>query len=155
MLKHPSIGAVPLSRQSGVTILEVMVSILILAVGILGLAGAQTRALNSARSAYEQGIAADVVNSLADSIRANRSPIVAQSGVAAGPALPDYTTPVASGSVAGSDYAQALNDARIQLEPTANITITSAATNDNYRRYTVTVSWTNGMGAQSYVAVVE
>ncbi|WP_374334704.1 type IV pilus modification protein PilV [Leeia sp.] len=154
MLSARHLRRTPVSRQSGVTILEVMVSILILAVGILGLAGAQTRALNSARNAYEQGIAADVVNSLADSIRANRSPIVAQSGVSTGPTLPNYTTPIASGTVAYSDYTTALGDAQSQL-PAANISITNAATGDNYRRYTVTVTWTNSMGAQTYVAVVE
>lgn len=154
MLRPRNLRRVSPSRQSGVTILEVMVSILILAVGILGLAGAQTRALNSARNAFEQGIAADVVSSLADSIRANRSPVVAQSGVVTGPALPNYATPIASGTVAYSDYQQALGDAQNQL-PSANITITSAATGDNYRRYTVTVTWSNTMGSQTYVAVVE
>ncbi|NLR74712.1 type IV pilus modification protein PilV [Leeia aquatica] len=155
MLSARHLHRPPVSRQSGVTILEVMVSILILAVGILGLAGAQTRALNSARNAYEQGIAADVVNSLADSIRANRSPIVAQSGVTTGPTLPDYTTPITGNALAASDYTQALNDARNQLAPTANIVITRTATADNYGRYTVTMTWSNNIASQSYAAVVE
>ena len=61
-------------KQSGMSLIEVMVAIFILGAGLLGLGGLQARSVMMNQSAYYRSIAADLASDLADRIRANRSP---------------------------------------------------------------------------------
>lgn len=58
-------------RQRGLTLLEVLIAIVILAVGLLGVAGLQASALRSNHSAYLKSQATAMVMDMADRIRAN------------------------------------------------------------------------------------
>lgn len=62
-----------LSTQRGFTIVEVMVSVLILAVGLLGLAGLQARTLNGQFEAYQRAQAMLLAEDMAARIRSNPS----------------------------------------------------------------------------------
>ncbi|CAA0108542.1 Uncharacterised protein [BD1-7 clade bacterium] len=62
-------------KQSGVAMLEVLISIFILAVGVLGMASLQFMSLKNSSEANRTVLAARHINELAEMIRANRTSI--------------------------------------------------------------------------------
>lgn len=70
----------PLSRklQRGVTLIEVLVTVIVLAIGLLGLAGLQMNSLRFTYSAYQNSQATIMTNDILDRMRANR--MAAESG---------------------------------------------------------------------------
>ncbi|MFN3564498.1 MAG: type IV pilus modification protein PilV [Burkholderiaceae bacterium] len=61
-------------RSRGVTLIEVLVALVIVAVGLLGLAGLQVRGLSIQKDAHGRAIATQLALDLADRMRANRVP---------------------------------------------------------------------------------
>jgi len=61
-------------RVRGVTLIEVLVALVIVAVGLLGLAGLQVRGLSIQKDAHGRAIATQLALDLADRMRANRVP---------------------------------------------------------------------------------
>jgi len=61
-----------LRLQRGVGLVEVMVAVLVLSVGLLGLAGLQVRTLRNSQSALERGVAVVESHAIADAMRADR-----------------------------------------------------------------------------------
>lgn len=59
--------------QRGATLLEVLITIVILAIGLLGLAGLQTRLQSSEMEAYQRSQALILLNDMASRIAANRA----------------------------------------------------------------------------------
>jgi type IV pilus assembly protein PilV len=59
--------------QSGSTLIEIMVAIVVMAIGLLGLAGLQVNALKFQKSASQRSEASQAASDLADRIRANWS----------------------------------------------------------------------------------
>ncbi|MBW6496252.1 MAG: type IV pilus modification protein PilV [Burkholderiaceae bacterium] len=62
----------PLHTQRGTSLLEVLVTIIILAIGLLGLAGLQARLQASEMEAYQRAQALILLNDMASRITANR-----------------------------------------------------------------------------------
>lgn len=60
-----------LNKQRGITIIEVLVAMLILAVGLLGMASLQVRAVSDTTNSSFRSIAIFYANDMADRIRAN------------------------------------------------------------------------------------
>lgn len=60
------------TRQKGFSLLEVLISMLVLAIGLLGLAGLQANGLKNNLSAYHRSQANLLANEFFDRIRANR-----------------------------------------------------------------------------------
>lgn len=60
-------------KQSGFSLIEILVTVSILAVGLLGLAGLQLRALNAERESYARGQALMLVDEMAERIIINKS----------------------------------------------------------------------------------
>lgn len=93
-------------RQTGMTLIEILVSLLILAIGLLGMAGLQTVSLRNTQSAYQRTQAAILSTDVVERVRANLQ------GVEAGSydnAAGELTA--ACNSVAGCSAAQmAAND---------------------------------------------
>lgn len=67
-------------RQSGFTLIEVLVSILILSIGVLGAAGMQFAALQSNKEARNQAVGVRYAQELAEKMRANRLLLVSTPG---------------------------------------------------------------------------
>ncbi|GGC82688.1 type IV pilus modification protein PilV [Marinobacter halophilus] len=60
------------SKQSGITMIEVLVALLVLAVGLLGVAGMQTISMQQTQGADQRSIAVLHVQTMADEVRSNR-----------------------------------------------------------------------------------
>jgi type IV pilus assembly protein PilV len=72
--------------QSGTTLIEVLVTILVLSVGLLGLAALQGLSLQSGQSAYYRTQATNVAYEVADFMRVNRSAYAPEGGPCSVPA---------------------------------------------------------------------
>lgn len=78
-------------RHSGFSLIEVLVTIIIVAVGLLGLAGLQARFLSSEMESYQRSQALSLVQEMAGRISANRAETVGLSG----------TSPYVTGTTSG------------------------------------------------------
>ena len=82
------------TSQHGATLIEVLVTVLVLAIGLLSVAALQGIALNSGQQAYQRSQATALVAEMADWMRAHRSQISQTGGVV--PALTTYWQPLAA-----------------------------------------------------------
>lgn len=112
---HTSVRIIIPRRQCGVTLIEILITLLVLAVGLLGLAALQGLSMQSSQVAYQRSQAVSIAYEVADFARANRS-------VASPGDLQDLAGNMAS---------------RILPSGTATVTGPDAVTNE----ITVTVSW--------------
>lgn len=62
---------VRVSRQKGAGLIEVLVAVLVLAIGLMGIAGLQSRALKNGQSAFERSQAVTLTYLMMDAMRAN------------------------------------------------------------------------------------
>ncbi|NWK78630.1 type IV pilus modification protein PilV [Aquitalea sp. LB_tupeE] len=69
-----------MKKMTGFTMLEVLMSILIVGVGMLALAGMQGRTLKTVREAEQQGVAAMLAAEVSDAMRANSNAVINASG---------------------------------------------------------------------------
>ncbi len=152
MSKRPE----PLVNSSGFSLIEVLITLLILAIGLLGIAALQYRGLQYSHDAYLRSQVNILAYDIADRMRLNRA-----SAPAYATAVTNYAVPVSrpggctltgSGSAQDVDndvtcWQQQLYDA---LPPgsTANIERTDATR----EIYEVTLAWTDRDGTQHNVA---
>lgn len=68
------------TRGSGFTLVETLVALLVLAIGMLGIAALYVDTLRASRSALSRTHAVNLAADLADRIRANRNPVDAYTG---------------------------------------------------------------------------
>lgn len=71
-------------KQRGFTMIEVMITIVILSVGLMGLAGLQARGITAQKEAYQRAQALVLVNDMAGRILSNRPEALAGSYAATG-----------------------------------------------------------------------
>jgi type IV pilus assembly protein PilV len=121
------------ATQRGMTLIEILVAIVVLSVGLLGLAGLQLKGLQVNQGSVYRWQAAMLAEDIADRIRADRA------GALGG----NYTVTagVASGAASGATLA-AINDwlTRVQGLPggTAGITAPAGAAGN---QVTITIGW--------------
>lgn len=140
------------NSQSGFTLLEILVAIVVLSLGLLGLAGLQAASLRNNQTAYYRAIVIQQTNDIADRIRAN------QAGAKAGdynnlaatiPADPDCVTNSCTASqIATADHSQ-WNNNNARLLPGGVGTVTSGPSGT----FDVTISWTENGATQSFPAL--
>lgn len=101
MLTHP------FRKETGATLIEVLVAMVVLAIGLLGLAGLQATSVQSNHSAYYRSQATILASDLADRMRANRTEALTNAY------LTDFPTSSKENSVSGTaakkDIAEWLN----------------------------------------------
>jgi type IV pilus assembly protein PilV len=116
----------------GVGLLEVLISVLVLGIGLLGIAALQTQALKTSADAQYFQLASVLANDYLERARANR---VALTEYAFSRQTPACTPPTLSGSVAARDKALWLQQVACQL-PDASAEISLAD-----RNMQITISW--------------
>lgn len=70
-------------HQSGFTLIEAMVSLVVLSVGMIGIAALYAQGLSAGRTAQYRTVAVNLVGDMADRIRSNRLGQIAYAGAAA------------------------------------------------------------------------
>lgn len=162
-------------KQRGMSLIEVMVSVVILGSGLLGLGALQSRSIVMNQSAHYRSIAADLAADLADRIRANRTPYFGMDGVALHsdlPLPPNFAlcpqstsdrdaAPTCSASkyLVTTEMAEWNTALRNQL-PNGRYTLTqTAVASAAFYRYVLTISWADDRGDASpdfsYATVIE
>jgi type IV pilus assembly protein PilV len=134
----PTCAAAANPRTTGFTLLEVLATLLLLSVGMLGIATLYLESLRVSQLALHRTQAVTLAADLADRIRANRDPANAYE-------CGDPCRPAAGGNaVAADDLASWLENVAARLPGgTGEITFT-AATSGAPARYTVAVRWSAG-----------
>ncbi|MDP5206616.1 type IV pilus modification protein PilV, partial [Alishewanella sp. SMS9] len=114
-----------MKKQKGITLLEVLISVVVLSIGLLGIAGLQTVSLKSTNMAHERAMAVILTETLFEVMRANAA------AARAGDFAMDCSSPVA-----GTE--QWFDDVRAATSPE-----TCAVVAWNNGVYTVTIDWSN------------
>jgi len=134
-------------RQRGVTLLEVLIAVVVLSIGLLGMAALQSSAISLNHSAYLRTQAINLSYDMSDRLRANRA--------AALQGEYDHgmgSAPPSGGTVAKQDLREWLNALEITL-PSG-----TGAIQRNGDTFTITVRWDDSRGAEDpeeFVMVTE
>lgn len=134
------------SRNNGVGLIEVMIAVLVMAVGLLGIAALQATALRNSQSSLERSQAVINTYSILDAMRANRD--VARIG---GYDLQMTCTPPNQGNLAANDLHKWITDLQSTMGDGACGQITCGSLSCK-----ITVQWddTRGTGGVEKEALV-
>ena len=124
-------------RQTGFTLIEVMVSVVVLAIGLLGLAGLQATSMRFNSSAYLRSQATNLAYDITDRMRANV--IAARGGAYDGVAIQDPPPACAVVALAGTLAQQDIQAWRNALACTLPSGTGSIARNGTV--FTISVQW--------------
>jgi type IV pilus assembly protein PilV len=132
-------------RASGISMVESLVALVVISVGMLGIAGLYVSSLQASRSANLRIQAVNLATDLADRIRANREALVAYNMAAGGTGVPHTcTTPTACTPVfvAENDLFVWSNAVKAALPVGATGAVTFLDNLDpRPDRYTIVVRW--------------
>lgn len=134
-----------LRRQSGATLIEVLVSVVVLAIGLLGAAALQSSALRNNQSSYERTQMTVLAQGMLDAMRNNLAGVDAASYENA-----SWTCTAGSGAgLAGADVTRWVNDLHSQINSSACGRITCVG-----RACTVGIRWDDSRGTAGSNALV-
>lgn len=136
-------------RQKGFTLIEVLITVVILAIGLLGLAGLQLNGLRFTHSAYQRSQATILTNDILDRMRVNR--LVAETGAydiafGATPAAANCTGSGVScspGSLASADLGE-WKQAIAAVLPAGDGAVERSGTS-----FVITIRWDDTRGAEA------
>lgn len=134
-----SIGKKPFSPPAsvrGAGLIEVLIAVLVMAVGMLGIAAMQATALRNSQSALERSQAVVQTYSIVDAMRANRDIALANGYV-----MGMTCTPPAAGTLATTDQRSWIASLQENLGSTACGRITR-----NGDIFSITVQWDDSRG---------
>ena len=131
-----------LNNDSGFTLIEVLIAVLVLSIGLLGLASLQMNALRNNQNSYYRTVATILANDFADRIRSNAAGVAANGYNAITrtsiTTAPNCTAATCSPSaIRDLDVAQWYTELGSQL-PAGTATVTGAGAGTIF---TVTVMW--------------
>ncbi len=124
-------------QAQGFTLVEVLVTVVIMAMALLGLAGLQTYGLKSNYGAEQRAKAAQLVYDMADRMRANRDALAAYTGSAASSAIASCinTTGCSAINMAAQDLFEWHQEISRSLPGgTGSVSVSGAI-------YSITVNW--------------
>jgi len=141
--------------ESGFTLIEVLVTMVILSIGLLGLAGLQANSMKSNHNAYLQSQATIMANDMADRMRANLEGVVANeyNNINGIPANPGCISADCSAAQLADYDAYEWNTMLADQLPSGAGTVVG-----NSRTFVITVRWdelrngATGLGCNSAVA---
>lgn len=127
----------------GLTLVEILIALLILSIGLLGLAGLQTTSLKFNTSAYYRTQATQLAYDFADRMRANR-----QAALDGGYTIALEDPPPACGAAVGDgtvvqDDIAAWRNALACRVPQSTGSVVPTVVGEN--EFTITVQWTDGV----------
>ncbi len=160
-------------QQTGATLIEAMVAVLIIGFGLLGVGAMQTQAVAMNQNAYYRGVATDLATDLAERVRAMRTPFIAGADTASEPPgtpnfavctqNPNPSLPPSCGPQAvGIDGTLTNDEMRIwdalvfnQMPSGTGWRLDRAAAGTSgYHRYTLTLTWPDSKGGSTPYSVV-
>lgn len=126
-------------RQSGFTLLEVLIAILVLSIGLLGLAGLMASSIRNSHSAYQRTQATWLAYDMIDRMRVNRATAIASTN--------NYDIPIGTAtsgltSLAGTD----ITSWKTLLANALPAGDGSVDVDSNTRAVTVIVQWNDSRG---------
>ena len=125
--------------QRGVGLIEVLIAVLVLSIGLLGLASLQVRTLRNSQSALERGVAVVESHAIVDAMRANRSRATSD----------DFNIGLADSAPAGATFAEvALREWRANLIASLGEGATGSV-NCAVTACTVIIQWNDSRGTQT------
>lgn len=133
-------------RQRGITMVESLVALVVISVGMLGIAGLYLSSLQASRTAKLRSHAVELTSSIADRIRANRDAVTDYNLAADGtPTAVDCETKICTArQIAQDDLATWLSDVRAVLPGadavTGTVTVTDRAAPES-DNYVIAVTW--------------
>lgn len=140
-------GVAHAHRQRGISMVESLVALVVIAVGMLGIAGLYLSSLQASRSAKLRSHAVELASSIADRIRANRDAATAYATDTYGGAPAEHdceTARCTPNELAEDDLARWLVDIRATLPGaeavTGTVTVTDRADPES-DNYVINVSW--------------
>jgi len=131
-------------KQSGFTLLEVLVAMLVMAIGLLGLAGLTTSSMRNNLSASHRTQATWMAYDIVDRMRANRTSAVTGAYATPMGAAANCSATVPTGTVPVQDIAAWKNQLACAL-PAGNGSI---AVDANTKVATVLIQWDDSRGLQ-------
>ncbi len=143
-----------MKRETGFSLIEVLVAVLVLGFGLLGVAGLQANALRTNHSALQRSQAVMLAYFMLDAMRANKEAAVAGSydlGTPGTPDTPECTAPTESNLIT-SDQARwfaALKENLGDADTTCGLIACNAAS------CTVRVFWDDSRAGGSSAQVIE
>lgn len=145
----PTISSTPAAhrRQQGISMVEALVALVVLSVGMLGIAGLYVSSLQAGRTALSRTQAVTLVNDMIDRIRANASAGEAYNSSKYGTSPKTHgcvvTSNCTSAQLAEDDLATWTAAAKDSLPgtPKATVVRTAAASTGRPDRYQVTIVW--------------
>ncbi|CDH45106.1 type IV pilus modification protein PilV [Candidatus Contendibacter odensensis] len=137
---NSGIGLIPI-RQQGFTLIEILVTVVVLSIGLLGLAGLQATSVRFNHSAYLRSQATSLAYDIADRMRVNRQAALLNNSYTGSVTRTCQSSVALAGTVAAQDIA-AWGNALACALPLGRGTIVRGAGNI----FTVTVLWDDSRG---------
>lgn len=121
------------NRSGGFTLIEVLIAVLVLSIGLLGLAALQTSGLGMNHSAYLRSQATILASDMADRMRANRAALNAYDNVSTTPSATagcSTTAGCSSNQLAQDDMVAWAADVAAELPGGVGVVCPDASPND-------------------------
>lgn len=135
------------SIQKGFTLIEVLVSLLILAVGLLGMASLMTTSMHSSHNAYSRNEASLLAYDIADRMRLNREQAISANSYVLDTDDEPAETSCGDAGCTASEQAQ-VDLYHFYTELQNNLPGGTAQISRNNNQYTIELSWPSSFRAE-------